>query len=155
MEYGPLQGQIKVLLNIVNHPILQACTCAERREVNKALTGENSVFTRRGRNSERGTGFGHNESRSRIQPMSGNVARSPVAPETIEIQAGNVTNRHESGAGEPSPVSRSDDEGNSNGTQQAAVNGFTNKIDDPLTRSQNSNPTKEGNHTTAGQRYSR
>lgn len=29
--------------------------CAERREVNKALTGENSVFTRRGRNSERAT----------------------------------------------------------------------------------------------------
>ena len=32
---------------------MKACTCAERRDVNMALTGENSVFTRRYRGSER------------------------------------------------------------------------------------------------------
>ena len=30
----------------------KACTCAERREVNKMLAGENSVFTRRGNKAE-------------------------------------------------------------------------------------------------------
>lgn len=53
-------------------------------EVNKALAGENSVFTRRGRNSERT--FGHNDSlRSRVPPVPGPTGRSYGPQGTIEL----------------------------------------------------------------------
>ena len=46
--------------------VTQACTCANRREANKALTGENSVFTRRCKISERG-GAPQGGSRYKVQ----------------------------------------------------------------------------------------
>ena len=118
----------------------QACTCAERREVNKALTGENSVFTRRGRNSERGATFGHNESRSRIPPIS--AGRSMVAQETIEMPTIAVATQKGREEAEVA-TNRSDDDGSSSPAQQPAANGSF-KMDESITRSQTSNPDKEG-----------
>lgn len=90
------------------------------------------MFTRRGRNSERGPG--HNESRSRIQPMS--VARSPLAQETIEIQASNVTNQ----PNEANNRSRVNSCSSIQQQQPEVFNGLPNNIDQTISRS----PAGEG-----------
>lgn len=65
----------------------QACTCAERKEVNKALVGENSVFTRRGRAGSERAGH-NNENRQHGRAMGNNKKRdavpdSPPAPSPL------------------------------------------------------------------------
>ena len=74
----------------------QACTCAERREVNKALTGENSIFTRRGRSSERGGTM--TESRFRAQSAAAAMAAAARTAESDVEMADPHQTRHESTA---------------------------------------------------------
>lgn len=55
--------------------------------MNKALIAENSIFTRRGRSSER-SGPGHNESRSRLQhAASGGAPTARTALTVAESEA--------------------------------------------------------------------
>ncbi|KAK4005198.1 somatostatin receptor type 5 isoform X2 [Daphnia magna] len=118
---------------------MKACTCAERRDVNKALTGENSVFTRRGRNSERG--FGHNDSRSRIPPMSGNVGRSIAPQETVELSNPVLaTIQQEVCASSTIVVNRTDEDvcDSSGGDDVQIVIKGSIKLDGSFTKSQNS-----------------
>lgn len=129
---------VEIRIFIKCYSSIKACTCAERRDVNKALTGENSVFTRRGRNSERG--FGHNDSRSRIPPMSGNVGRSIVQQETVELSNPMLaTVQQEIFASSTIVVNRTDDDvcNSSIGDDVQIVKGSI-PLDGSFTKSQNS-----------------
>jgi hypothetical protein len=109
-------------------------------EVNKALMGENSVFTRRGRNSERT--FGHNDSqRSRIPPIPGPAGRSYVPQETIELANPILaTIQQEMCVSFAIAVDRSDEEccnGSTDGETQAVTNGSL-KMDEFIIQNGNS-----------------
>ena len=109
-------------------------------EVNKALAGENSVFTRRGRNSERT--FGHNDSlRSRIPPGPGPTSRSNAPQETIEIpNAILATIQQEMCDSSTIVVNRTDEEccnGSAEGEIPDVANGSL-KMDEPFTNGRNS-----------------
>lgn len=109
-------------------------------EVNKALTGENSVFTRRGRNSERT--FGHNDSqRSRIPTVPGAGGRSYVPQETIELPNPILaTIQQEMCVSSTIVVNPTDQEicnGSADGEIPAVTNGSL-KTDESFTKSRNS-----------------
>ena len=53
---------------------MKACVCAERREVNKALAAENSVFTRRGRNNSDGARLA--TATRNVEPLMGELKQS-------------------------------------------------------------------------------
>ncbi|XP_046650544.1 somatostatin receptor type 5-like [Daphnia pulicaria] len=117
---------------------MKACTCAERMEVNKALAGENSVFTRRGRNSERT--FGHNDSlRSRVPPVPGGPTGRSYGPQgTIELPNPILATIQQEMC--VSFVNRSDDEC-CNGSPEREIPDVANgslKMDEPFTNGRNS-----------------
>nr|CAH0098444.1 unnamed protein product [Daphnia galeata] len=133
---------------------MKACTCAERMEVNKALMGENSVFTRRGRNSERT--FGHNDSqRSRIPPVPGPTGRSYAPQETIELANPILaTIQQEMCVSCAIAVDRSDEEccnGSTDGETQAVTNGSL-KMDEFIVQNGNSTRSdgKQGTIASSG-----
>jgi hypothetical protein len=106
-------------------------------EVNKALAGENSVFTRRGRNSERT--FGHNDSlRSRVPPVPGPTGRSYGPQGTIELPNPILATIQQEMC--VSFVNRSDDEC-CNGSPEREIPDVANgslKMDEPFTNGRNS-----------------
>jgi hypothetical protein len=112
-------------------------------EVNKALAGENSVFTRRGRNSERT--FGHNDSmRSRIPPDQGPApaGRSYVPQGTIELPNPILaTIQQEMCVSSTIVVNRFDDECCNGSIAEGEIPNVSNgslKMDEPFTNGRNS-----------------
>lgn len=73
-----------------------------------------------------------------------------AAQETIEMPTALVTtqkDQHINAGASTAAANRSEDEGNSSGTQPAANGSF--KMDESFTRSQNSNPGKEGSTSSS------